>query len=749
MGCLQSKHVQGNGNSLEKGPDSDKLDVSNSTHSHENNPIKIGTGAAQPKGSSHEGSRETSCVLSDVLSDQDIDWKLDVEDIESRNTFKTLERIKSNACELTNIGKSRICLFDVNLVHFMTTTGAFAPAMPMAGSIIGQQFDDFQSTGHTALVNCIDMTTHPLFKNHPAVTQRPHVSAWAGKLLITENDHPMGLLFVWDSKIGHEITEEQEEKFTALALEAKEVLQRSMFRGIGLEDNKSSSNSNAEESPSERTLASVWVDVDDPEWRVIGINKQWESLTGVGLDTFSEYPGLLSVMVPSDGSDTASMRFNILKASTNQELRAGATLPTILSPRANSGASLQYAMMLKRATSPPPMRLFENDTALRTPPVSGSPNMWVVEVHARVQADVHMGEFSSADLASIVGLITTNGSDSGSANNTTGSAAMSSAVSASTPIGVQAPRIPPRLASLKIGRLIGSGSFANVYAGYLGSRPVAIKIMHHRHGPDSFREEWTSHYEALMTVDISHENVVTTLDWCRLEDARGVEVWIVQELCEKGSLSAALGANIFSAKTSNVEDSTSSTGRNYEVILQTVREIALGMRYLHSENEMHGDLSSNNVLLGQYENARGFIAKVTDFGLSRNSQDDVTTKTVGTVSHMPPELLLEGLMTKSGDVYSFGVILYELWTGKRAWDKLSQAQVIFAVTCKNEFLKMPEDAPADYGALAMQCMSPDRNGRPTFDEIVARLDLLLAELPGFLASPSAAGLETSLATSVS
>jgi serine/threonine protein kinase len=169
------------------------------------------------------------------------------------------------------------------------------------------------------------------------------------------------------------------------------------------------------------------------------------------------------------------------------------------------------------------------------------------------------------------------------------------------------------------------------------------------------------------------------------------------------------------------------------------------MRYLHSEDEMHGDLSSNNVLLSQYDNTRGFIAKVTDFGLSRASKEEVTTKTVGTVSHMPPELLLEGLMTRAGDVYSYGVILYELWTGTRAWDKLSQAQVIFAVTCRNEFLKMPEDAPAEYSALAMQCMAVDRNERPTFDEIVTRLDALLAELPGFLSSPSAEGLKKSRA----
>jgi len=626
----------------------------------------------------------------------------------------------------------------------MTTTGAFAPAMPLTGSLIGVQYDEFQSKGHTALLNCMDAATHPITKNHPAVTQRPHVRALASELFISENKHPMGNLFVWDSKMGHELRQEQEENFTVLALEAKDVLQRSMLRGIALKENKSSSKSSAEESTSERTLASVWIDMDDPEWRVIGINKQWENLTGVGLDIFSEYRGLLTIMVPSDGSDAAEMRAYILEAAKNQDFRPEATLPALLSPRANSGGSLQYAMMLKRARSPPPMRLVEDDSALCLSPVTDRiPNMWVIEVHARVQADVFMGDSSVGDFSSIVGLETKNGIDNGPATNTSGTTSMSAAVSiSSTLIGIQAPRIPPRLASLKIGKLIGSGSYANVYAGYLGSRPVATKIMHHSHGPDPFNEEWISHYEAFMTVDVSHENVVTTLDWCRLEDARGVEVWIVQELCEKGPLSAALGTNIFSAETSNAMDSCSGgTGRNYKVILQTVREVASGMRYLHSENEMHGDLSSNNVLLGQYDNARGFIAKVSDFGLSRSSKDEVTTKTVGTVSHMPPELLTEGLMTKSGDVYSFGVILYELWTGKRAWEKLSQAQVIFLVTCKNECLKMPEDAPADYSALAMQCMSTDRNQRPTFDEIVTRLDLLLAEVHGFPASPSASSLK--------
>jgi len=94
-------HLQGDGISIDKRHDSDKLDLGSSTKSHEVNPVKIGASAApapspaaQTKSASHGGSGETSCVLSDVLTDQDIDWKLDIEDIKSRNTLKTLERIK-------------------------------------------------------------------------------------------------------------------------------------------------------------------------------------------------------------------------------------------------------------------------------------------------------------------------------------------------------------------------------------------------------------------------------------------------------------------------------------------------------------------------------------------------------------------------------------------------------------------------------------------------------------------------------
>lgn len=70
------------------------------------------------------------------------------------------------------------------------------------------------------------------------------------------------------------------------------------------------------------------------------------------------------------------------------------------------------------------------------------------------------------------------------------------------------------------------------------------------------------------------------------------------------------------------------------------------------------------------------LAQVADFGLSRVlSQEAISTGTFGTVTHMPPELLTTGRLSKSVDVYAFGVLLWEMCTGKRPWAGMMQMQV--------------------------------------------------------------------------
>ena len=70
---------------------------------------------------------------------------------------------------------------------------------------------------------------------------------------------------------------------------------------------------------------------------------------------------------------------------------------------------------------------------------------------------------------------------------------------------------------------------------------------------------------------------------------------------------------------------------------------------------------------------------MADFGLSRVlSQEAISTGTFGTVTHMPPELLTTGRLSKSVDVFAFGVLLWEMCTGKRPWAGMMQMQVCCA-----------------------------------------------------------------------
>jgi serine/threonine protein kinase len=99
-------------------------------------------------------------------------------------------------------------------------------------------------------------------------------------------------------------------------------------------------------------------------------------------------------------------------------------------------------------------------------------------------------------------------------------------------------------------------------------------------------------------------------------------------------------------------------------------------RSLVLQDIVHGDLCAGNILLCSASNERGFIAKVADFGLGRDKlAEPVNTHTYGTVTHMPPELLIQGDLSKACDTYAFGALLWEMFCGERPWPNMLPMQV--------------------------------------------------------------------------
>jgi serine/threonine protein kinase len=140
--------------------------------------------------------------------------------------------------------------------------------------------------------------------------------------------------------------------------------------------------------------------------------------------------------------------------------------------------------------------------------------------------------------------------------------------------------------------------------------------------------------------------------------------------------------------------------------------IAEGMEYLHSKRLLHRDLKSLNVVLDENDHP-----KIADFGLSRPWGDSLMTQEVGTKKWMAPEVMRGESYDEKADVYSFGIVLWELLTGCVPFDGMSDYQMATKVNQDGYRLPLPATCPQKLGTLIRNCWDSNPTNRPTFKMI--------------------------------
>ncbi|KAH7286376.1 hypothetical protein KP509_32G004700 [Ceratopteris richardii] len=215
--------------------------------------------------------------------------------------------------------------------------------------------------------------------------------------------------------------------------------------------------------------------------------------------------------------------------------------------------------------------------------------------------------------------------------------------------------------------VLGEGGFGVVYKGELEDGTViAVKRMLSSMVSGKGLQEFQS--EIAVLTKLRHRHLVALLGYCM----EGNERLLVYEYMPLGTLSQ----HLFDWR--KLELSPLSWERRLSIAL----DVARGVEYLHGlahESFIHRDLKPSNILLGD-----GFRAKVSDFGLVKHApkgdKHSVETRLAGTFGYLAPEYAVTGRVTTKSDVFSFGVILMELLTGRKALDESQPEESMHLVT---------------------------------------------------------------------
>uniref|UniRef100_A0A3P8SFU5 Mitogen-activated protein kinase kinase kinase 12 n=1 Tax=Amphiprion percula TaxID=161767 RepID=A0A3P8SFU5_AMPPE len=241
---------------------------------------------------------------------------------------------------------------------------------------------------------------------------------------------------------------------------------------------------------------------------------------------------------------------------------------------------------------------------------------------------------------------------------------------------------------------VGSGAQGAVFLGKLHGQEVAVKKVR------NIKETDIKHLRKLQ-----HPNIITFKGICTQAPC----YCIIMEYCAQGQLYEVLRA-----------------GRKISpsLLMDWAMGIAGGMNYLHLHKIIHRDLKSPNMLI-TYDDA----VKISDFGTSKELSDKSTKMSfAGTVAWMAPEVIRNEPVSEKVDIWSFGVVLWEMLTGEVPYKDVDSSAIIWGVGNNSLQLPVPDSCPDSFKLLLRLCWNCKPRNRPSFRQILLHLDIASADI---------------------
>ena len=251
---------------------------------------------------------------------------------------------------------------------------------------------------------------------------------------------------------------------------------------------------------------------------------------------------------------------------------------------------------------------------------------------------------------------------------------------------------------IRLVRRLGAGQFGEVWEGLWNSTTsVAVKTL--KAGTMSALEFLQ---EAALMKKLRHQKLIQLYAVCTKEEP----IYIVTELMKHGSLLEYLRGEGRALKLPQLIDMSA--------------QVASGMAYLEEQNYIHRDLAARNILVGDH-----MICKVADFGLARVIDEDVYEAHTGAkfpIKWTAPEAALYNRFTIKSDVWSFGIVIYEVITyGRFPYPGMTNAQVLEALQ-QGYRMPRPMGCPDKLYDVTLDCWKEEPASRPTFETLQWQLE---------------------------